>query len=365
MEIEVGKKVTIFCLADKPEGTIISVGEKTISVELEKGIMTVDKDDIVEGPEMLQVLNYIDIADVQFNRPIGEAAIGERAKFESDMVKTADKFKHSSAKEDAPLLEMFMDYVKQSVEPSGKLYPQPCIFDMNKGDQKGIALAGLAIPPQQAYLAIAGILRKERPKELLLGTSVNNMPESGIDPKYKYVLQVFRMVHEFGNSSITKTWSYGVIGYNDKTDIKEPDWKNKFWIERMKALLVSVDLVKTTDKIGKAYGGKIEITKWKESNEGYLYEGKVLTNKLDKKTKEFLTANELDPNDSMQIEKYFSDNNMKLDFMDTDDGVINLLISNTGLMFMDRKSKTRAMLEAIEAIANKPTEKKLRKKKTS
>jgi hypothetical protein len=340
MKIEAGAKARIFCLSDKPEGTIISVGEKNVTIELERGTMIVDKDDIVEGNETLQVLNYVSIEEKEKD-PEHKTS---KDKFADNMMSTVEALK-GNVKD---LYHIFLHYIRTSIGDDGRIFPLPCIFPMVQGSKTGTALAGLALPIPESYSAIHGLLQKENPKELIFGVPMENMPASGIDmKKYKHVFCIFRMKND--------RWMYGVIPFSSKADLNaDPIWDNIFWNERLKAHLGSGGAIPIDKKIGTAYGDKIKITKWMELPTGYYYEGDIVIKKLDKVTQDYLKANNLDPTNQQQIIKFFEDNNMKLDFkfMKTNgDNSINLMVENTGLMFLDRRSKTRAVLEAIEAIA--------------
>jgi hypothetical protein len=347
MKIEKGNKVRIFCLADKPEGTIILVDGNKITVEFDRGVMTVDLDDIIEGPDMLQVLNYIDIQDMTFSNDSDD-----RSKFEDKMIGVVDKFKGTKKITKNEIMSMFMDYVKKALDEDISLSPTPCIFDLIKDGRKGLAMTGISLPQHQVYVVISKLL-KDKPNDLVFGLVFDNMSKGGIDKKYKKVLCVLRMeVVVSENASIDQVWSYGFTGFNKRSDIGELDWDNEFWSERMKALLVSANIVETTDKIGRAYGGKIEIKKWAEMSDGYLYEGEVIVSKLDKNTKAYLKKHKLDINKSKDVVNFFKDNGMELDFMDTKDGTVNCMVSNTGFIFMNRNSHTRVLLEAVEAVAN-------------
>ena len=96
MKIEAGQKVQIFCLSDKPEGTVISVGDKTVKIEISRGILTVDKDDMVEGTaigsnsKILKVLNYTNIEEKKEEIEESISSISEEMtdQFVSDMKKT-------------------------------------------------------------------------------------------------------------------------------------------------------------------------------------------------------------------------------------------------------------------------------------
>lgn len=339
MKIETGAKAKIFCLSDKPEGTIISVGEKNVTISLERGVMTVDKDDIVEGNESLQVLNYISIEEKK--KP--EEKKSGQEKFADNMMNTVEAM-NGNVKD---LYTTFLHYIRTSIGADGKIFPLPCIFPMAQGGRTGTALAGLALPIPESFSAVFGLIQKEKPKELIFGVPMDNMTAGGIDMKYKHVFCIFRMKND--------RWMYGIIPFNTKEDLNvEPVWNNQFWIERMKAHLGSGGAIQIEKTVGTAYGNKIKITKWLEAPIGYYYEGEILFDKLDDVTKTFLTKHRLDPTNQAQIIKYFEDNNMKLNFdvMKTNgDHSINLMVENTGLMFLDRRSKTRAVLEAIESIA--------------
>ena len=359
-KIKVGADVVIFCLAEKPKGKIISISEKTVSIEFDKGVMVVEKDDIINTPEVLQVLNYVEIKDIKFNRPVTS-----RDKFEETMIKTSEKF--SSKREEADIYGMFMDYIVNTIDDSGSFYPIPCMFDIVKDGKAGIAMAGLALEQHQSYSAVASLILKEHPTDLMFGIIKESHANSGIDPKFKFTLCVFKLHQKLSLGSIEPAWSYGVVGFNDKNDFNQNDivWDNQFWIERMEALLASAFIIKSKTKIGTAYKDRIEIKKWIETHNGYLYEGLVLVDKLDKKTKTFLEENKLDPNNRKQVIEFFKSKDMELDFMPSTNGLVNLMVSNQGYLFMDRRSKTRAMLEAIETIANKPKPRKSKAKKES
>jgi hypothetical protein len=340
MKLEAGQKAKIFCLSDKPEGTIISVGEKNVTIEIERGTLIVDKDDIVEGNESLQVLNYSSIEEkVQKEKP--------QLKFADDVINTVDALDDKGMKN---LYTVFMHFVRNSsMDENGRMFPIPCVFNMSRGGQDGIAMAGLAIPMPESFSAVSGLIKKENPKELILGVLIENMSKGEIDKKYKQVFCIFRMKNA--------KWMYGVIGVNDKKDLQaEPDWNNPFWTAKMKAFLGSGGAIPIEEKIGTAYSQKIKITKWLELPMGYLYEGDIIVEKLDEVTQAFLKNNNLDPNNKEQVLKYFADNDMKLDFnfmksLGDSPASVNLMVTNKGLMFLDRRSRTRAVLEAIEAIA--------------
>lgn len=345
MKLEAGQKAKIFCLSDKPEGTIVSVGEKNVTIEIERGVLTVDKDDIVEGNESLQVLNYTSIEEKK-------KELSGQEKFAESMMNTVDALKGDEIKN---LYKVFMHYVRTSADPDGSLHPLPCVFNMNRGDKEGIAMAGLAIPIPESYSGVNGLIKKEKPRELIFGVTHENFDDGSVDKKYKNVFCIFRMKND--------RWMYGVIGFNNNKDLmQEPDWNNRFWIPKMKAHLGSGGAIPIEQKIGVAYSQKIKVTKWIEHPFGYSYEGEILFDKLDKITQDFLKENNLDPNNQKQILKYFSDNNMKLDFnfMKTQGSfTINLMVENTGLIFMDRNSRTRAVLEAIEIIAKRKHDEKV------
>lgn len=347
MKIEAGSKAIIYCLSGKPEGTIISIGEKNVVVEIERGTMTVDKEDIIEGDGgVLKVLNYVSINEKETNDG-GKKMPKEVANFVDNMMDTVEDAMKD--KDEKGLYHVFMTFTRKSMEESGKIFPFPCMFEM---EGKKIAMAGLALPMPQLYSAASGLVLKEKPIELIFGSVVDNMKtKGGIDPKYKNVLCVFRMKRG--------KWMYGVLGFNGKADIqnREPDWNNQFWTERMRAQLGAGGAIEIKEKIGTAYSGKITITKWRESHKGYFYEGDVNIDKLDEKTQKFIKDNNLnmklgDKEVRGSIMKFFEDQNMKLEFMDTGEGFFNLVVSNKGFVFTDKRSKSRAILEAIETIAN-------------
>lgn len=348
MEIKAGMKARIYCLSDKPEGKITSVGNKNVIIELDRGTMTVDKDDIIEENGILQVLNYVSLNE---NEPeedsadMSEEEIGQK-QFVEDMMNIVKTMPDGKEKN---LYNVFMHYIKSAVDKNGMIYPLPCVFSVGTHvilgtEKKGIAMAGLAVPVPQVYSAASVIVGREKPTELLFGSYLENMPNSGIDPKYKNVFLVFRMKRG--------TWMYGVVGYNNNKDLnQETDWDNAFWTSRMKALLGTGGAIEIPQKIGTAYNNKINVKIWRETQEGYFYEGDIIESKLDAKTKKFIKDNNLDTNDKKQITNFFDEKNIPLVFKNRD-GFVNLTVSNTKLSFLDRRSKTRAILEALESVAN-------------
>lgn len=346
MKLEIGGKVKIYCLAEKPEGTIISIGEKNIAVEIPRGVLTVEKDDLLEDDGIIKVLNYTNIVEKSVEGSMPEPV----AKFADNMMKTVDAAMKD--KDEKGLYHVFMHYTRHSMEDDGNLFPFPCMFEM---DEKKIGMAGLAVPPPQIYSTVSALYKKEKPIELICVVPIeNNATLGGIDPKYKNVLCIFRMKRD--------RWMYGVLGYNNKKDIqtREPDWNNPYWTERMKAQLGAGGAIEIKEKIGNAYSGKIKITKWLENHRGYFYEGDVNIDKLDEKTKKYIADNNINVEFSKEENrkraiKFFEDKDMKLEFMDTGEGFVNLVISNKGYFFNDRRSKSRAILEAIETIANNQT----------
>jgi len=357
MKIEAGSKAKIYCLSDKPEGEIISVTDTTAVIKIDRGVLTVDMDDIVEGDEFLKVLNYRSIEEEK-----NEPEPNSPEKFADDMMATVQALKE----DDKDIYKLFMHFIRTSdtVKKDGIIFPLPCIFEMPSGKtlegledkintKATIAMAGLALPVPQVYASASGIIKKENPKEIIFATFIENkLSEGKIDPKYYRVLCIFRMKRN--------KWMYGVMGYNTKEDLvnQEPDWKNEAWIEKMKALLGSGGAIPIPEKVGTAYGNKIDIKIWRENSQGYFYEGDVVLEKLDKKTQKYVKENNLDlkfsdPDNRTKIMDFFKSKDMTLDFMDTGTGsFVNLMVSNKGFMFMDRRSKTRAILEAIEAVAN-------------
>jgi len=343
MEIKIGQIAKVYCLSDKPEGKVVSIGANSISIEIAKGVLVVDKDDIVTGPnQILQVLNFSSIKEnVKITGEIPEKFGNMPQQFANDMMDTINAI---SGNKEKNMHKIFMHYLRNS--SNNDFFPIPCVFDIKKDGHSGIGMAGIAVSIPEVFFSVAAILKKEKPKELMFGIVLNNMTKGNIDKKFKEVFCLCRVKND--------RWMYGVVGYNEKKDLdKELDWDNQFWIEKIKALMGSAGLIPIEKKIGTAYNQKIQIKKWIESPAGYHYEGDVIIEKLDEKTKLFLKDKNLDPNNREQILKYFEDNDMKLDFMDSTDSVVNLMVSNQGFLFMDRKSKTRAILEAIEAIANK------------
>lgn len=363
MKIEAGSKAKIYCLSDKPDGEVISVTDTTAVIQIERGVLIVDKDDIIEGDEFLKVLNYKSIEEKE------EASANSPEKFANDMMDTIKAMKD----DDKDIYKMFMHFIRTSdtVKNDGVIFPLPCMFEMQEGktmtgfedkikSKTTIAMAGLAMQTPQVYSSAAGIIKKEKPKEIIFGTFIENkLTDGNIDLKFKNVFCIFRMKRN--------KWMYGVVGYNTKEDLQqqEPNWNNDAWTTKMKALLGASGAIPIPEKVGTAYGNKIDIKLWRENSQGYFYEGDIIIDKLDKNTQRYVKENNLNLNFSdktnrNKIADFFEANDMKLDFklLDGENHFVNLMITNKGFIFTDRRSKTRAILEALEALANEKYGKK-------
>lgn len=348
IKIEKGTKVKIYCLSDKPEGTITNIKKSPdgdiITVELANAIITVDESDIIEDSGMLQVLNFIDIKKDPEPKPITNP---DETKFNS----TIDRLRPSIP--DTKDLYELLQYFSSAFIDDGRLFPYPCLFNIGKQkigfvEKEGIAVTGFSCPDANTVYTMAlGIMATTKPKELLFGVDHKNIPNSGIKAKYKHVLCVY-----FNKDSV---WKYGVIGYNNKEDLldQDLDWNNTFWSNKMKLNLLGIQDENIAIKAGTAYNNRIDIDVWQENEDGFFYEGKILVDKLDDKTQKFLKKNKLDINNYDEVIEFFKKKNMPIEFMNMNDGPFtSIMVSNTGLLFMDRRSKTRAILEAIESIAN-------------
>ena len=335
--MKVGDELKIYCLADKPIGKITKITEKNISVVTDRGTLLIDIEDVVDG----MVLNYISMESKIKKEPNRPAFVD---KFMEDVQATISKIENAK---DKSMFELCMMYVSSMKT----IFPYPCIFNAKKDNPtltEAIAVGGIALESEKVFLAVNDILENHKPKNLTFAVDFPNMEKSPIDKKYKKVLCIM--------SKTDEEWKFASIGFNTKKDFENcvPNWNDEFWTKRMKVMMIAGGILQNKEfKIGKAYNDKIIINSWKENKSGYFYEGIIDVKKLDKKTKAFLKTNKLDPNNYEAVQAYFEKQNMKFNFMNDILGFYNLSIENTGIFFNERRSRTKIVLEAIEAIANK------------
>jgi hypothetical protein len=147
-------------------------------------------------------------------------------------------------------------------------------------------------------------------------------------------------------------WWYGILPV-DCVDGKtlnylEPDWANDTWTERMELDLARADFFEKFMNYGYAMGRKINITKYIENDNGWFYEGNFNNDKMDPKVAAFLQAHNLTANDRMQINEILLSHGKGIKMQKDTAGFITVRAGS--FYATERRSKTRAFLEALENV---------------
>ncbi len=347
MKLEKGTKVKVFCLADKPEGTIIDINETECKVQIEKGVLTVSLEDVIDGTDMPRV---VDFAHIEAEKDKAENK-SKTGKFVDDIKENLDYFNGKNP------LDALIKVVQLQIKENIELSSYPCVFSVEDGEKSGIGIASISIPFEHLFDAVIDLLKKQPTNECFVAFDLKNgesaIENVSIDKKYNRILCILKIAKD--------DVEIGVCGYNDVNDIKKEnvEWENTLMTEMQDKFGKSNAIkerkpapIHTDENIGTAYNLKIDVKDWKENSNGYFYEGTINVKKLDTKTKAFLKEHKLNINDHPSVIDFFKKHDMEIQFMDDVEGFCNLMIANKGIVISRKRSKTRAILEAVETISN-------------
>lgn len=211
--------------------------------------------------------------------------------------------------------------------------------------QRELGIAFLTVAPYHVFQSIKAMLSANEFEEIAFTIpEVNDTLDESVRVPNCTIFQKIYL-------KLKNSWWYGILpvqNVDGKPVYGEPDWANDTWTERMEFDIARADMIEKFIHYGTAMDGKINITKYVETDSGWFYEGNINQSKLDQKIIDFLAKNNLTVNDRKQVNEILLAHGKGIKMQKDEFGFITV---RAGSFFAtERRSKTRAYLEALENV---------------
>lgn len=351
--------IIMSCLENSPKADIIDTNEKGVIVQVHErngDILILKPEHLVKGSD--GVIKAIDFQE-EMKIPHGESmpAFVKRAivKFGemqgSETVHTrignnVSQFRVDS--KDKSKATPFTGHIANEITRKIKIHVDDCDGVQTAimvTPQRELGIAILTVAPYHVFQSIKAMLSANEFDEIAFTIPEDNtkLDESVQVPNCVLFQKIYM--------KLKTGWWYGILpvqNVDGKAVYGEVDWANDIWTERMELDIARADLIEKFMDYGTAMSGKINITKYIETDSGWFYEGNINQSKLDKKIIEFLDKHNLTVNDRKQVNEILVSQGKGIKMQKDGNGFITV---RAGSFFAtERRSKTRAYLEALENV---------------